>query len=248
MKTKVLSLILLIICAFAETNAKGLETADDILSMIDKTIFTVKDKTADIEMVMIDMKSKKQKIKKAILMQKGPDKKLFKYTYPKNDKGISTLSLPNGDIYLYLPLFKKPKKITNMAEGNTFNSSDFSIQDMTLRPYAEEYTPKLVETTDNSYVLDLKPKSDEMEYSHLTITVNKSHYYRERIEYFDKRGHRVKEAAYKYEKTGIYWIADHVTMTDLKKQHKTKLIMTNIRINQGLKDDLFTPENMITPK
>lgn len=248
MKAKLLTLILVTAFAFAKTDAEGQETAAVILSKLDKTIFAIKDRTVEIEMTMIDLKTQKQKVKKAILLQKGADKKLFRYTFPKNDEGISTLSLPDGTVYLYLPMFKKPKKITNMAEGNAFNSSDFSIQDMATKPYAEAYTPKLVKTTDNTYVLDLKPKADKPRYGRLTLTVNKSHHYLEKIEYFDKNGQKVKEAVYKYKKIGNYWVADHVTMKDLKKEHMTRLVMSNIKINQGLKDDLFTVENLASTK
>jgi outer membrane lipoprotein-sorting protein len=247
MKVKILSIIV-IFFSFLRTDAKGQETADVILSKLDKTIFAITDRTAEIEMTMIDLKNQKQKVKKAILLQKGADKKLFRYTFPKNDAGIATLSLPNGEVYLYLPMFKKPKKITTMAESNAFNTSDFSLQDMATKPYAEEYTVKLVKTTDASFVLDLKPKADKPRYSRLALTVNKAHYFPEKIEFFDKSGQKVKESVYHHKKIGKLWVADMVTMKDLKKQHMTKLTMSNIKINQGLKDDLFTVENLASPK
>jgi hypothetical protein len=33
-------------------------------------------------------------------------------------------------------------------------------------------------------------------------------------------------------------------MTDLKKEHSTKIIMTDIKFDQGLGDDVFTVENL----
>ncbi len=54
----------------------------------------------------------------------------------------------------------------------------------------------------------------------------------------------VKEAHYHFKKMGKYMIADVVSMKDLKKNHLTKIIMTNIKINQGLKDTMFTVENL----
>ncbi len=247
MKTKRGFYIITLFFFFLYLNAKSQESADAVLSRMDKAIFAINDKTADIEMTMIDLKTNKQKVKKAVLMQKGPDKKLFRYTFPKNDAGIATLSLPNGEIYLYLPMFKKPKKITNLAESNTFNNSDFSLRDMAVRPYAEMYIPKMLKTTGNTFVLDLTPK-DKSPYSHVVVTVNKTHYYPEKFEYYDNKGQKVKEAVYEYKKIGKYWVADLVMMTDLKKQHMTKLAMTNIKLNQGLKDDQFTVDKLVTKK
>ena len=218
-------------------------TAKEILAAMDKVLFAPKDKENSIEMVMTDLKTHKEKIKKARIYQKGTDKKLFVYTYPPSDKGIATLTLP-GEMYLYLPMFKKPKKITNMAEGNSMNKSDFSLEDMPSKPYGERFTPKLLETTASSWVLELIPKNDKPTYSKLVVTINKAHHYPEKIEYYDKNGTKIKEMVYHFMKTGNYWVADKVTMTDLKKNHRTAITMTDIRINQGLSDSIFTLEHL----
>jgi len=223
------------------------QDANKILTKVDNTILAVKDKTADIEMEMTNMSTGKGSLKKAALMQKGSDKKIFRYTFPKSDKGIATLTLP-GEVYLYLPMFKKPKKITNMAQGKTFNKSDFSLADAGLLPYAKNFNAKINSSNQASYVLELTPKKDIVEYSRLVMTVNKKFYYPERIEYYDKSGNILKEADYKYKKIGKYWVADVVTMKDLQRQHKTTIKMSNIKINQGLKDSDFTVEKLAPPK
>ena len=129
MKTKIIiSIIGLLYLTSVSTDAAGQENANTLLSKTDHTMFGVKDKSADVKMIMINLKNGKQKVKEATLLQKGTNKKLFRYTYPKSDSGIATLSLPDNQVYLYLPLFKKPKKITNLAQSNAFNHSDFSFQ------------------------------------------------------------------------------------------------------------------------
>jgi outer membrane lipoprotein-sorting protein len=221
----------------AQSNAK------EILAAMDKVLLAPKDKELNLEMVMTDMKTNKEKIKKAKIYQKGADKKLFIYTYPQSDKGIATLSLPD-ELYIYLPMFKKPKKITNMAEGNSMNQSDFSLEDMPSKPYEESYLPKLLESNASAWVLELKPKEEKPSYSKLVVTVNKAHHYPEKIEYYDKKGTKVKEAVYHFTKIGSYWVSDKVTMTDLKKKHRTAITMTEIKLNQGLKDSIFTLEHL----
>ena len=130
------------------TNSYG-QDANSLLKKMDQLTFDIKDKSSNIEMTMMNLKTKKKKVKKGIVIQKDGNKKLFRYTYPKSDEGIATLSLANGDIYLYLPLFKKPKKITNLAESNMLNKSDFSIGDMASSSYSEMYNAKLIETSNS---------------------------------------------------------------------------------------------------
>ena len=238
-----LLLSVLILSGPEATPAAAQDNAKEILASMDKVLFAPKDKEMDLQMVMTDMMTKKEKIKKARIYQKGADKKLFVYTYPQSDKGIATLTIP-GSIYIYLPMFKKPKKITNMADGNAMNKSDFSLEDMPTEPYSERYTPTLLNTTSSSWVLELKPKEDKPTYSKLVVTVNKVHRYPEKIVYFDKKGSKIKEADYHFKKIGNYWVSDRVTMTDLKKNHRTAITMTDIKLNQGLSDSIFTLEHL----
>ena len=239
------ALIILITLFFAGPAVKS-QNAAGILSKMDNTLLAVKDKVADVEMEMTNLNTGKGNVKKATIMQKGADKKIFRYTFPKSDAGIATLTLPDA-VYLYLPMFKKPKKITNMAQSNTFNKSDFSLSDAAHLPYSDNFTPKLISTSGADYVLELTPKSDMEDYSRLVVHVNKKYYYPDKIEYFDKKDGKLKEAEYKYKKVGNYWVADVVTMINVKKNHKTVIKMSNIKINQGLKDSDFTVEK-ITPE
>jgi len=215
-----------------------------ILAKIDQKQRAIKDKTANVEMQMINLKSGSKKIKKANFYQKGLDHKLFRYTYPKSDAGIATLSIP-GAVYLYLPMFKKPKKVTNMAEGNAFNKSDFSLEDMNSKSYTELYTAAKLKDKDGNLVLDLKPKDSESSYSHIVAQFNKQYYYPEKFEYYDKKGVKLKIALYHHNKINGLWVVDQVNMTNIKKKHRTLFIMTNIKINTGLSDELFTVEKMV---
>jgi len=220
------------------------DEASDILKKVDQAEISIKDKTANVEMQMINLKTGKKKIKKAIYFQKGLDKKLFKYTYPKSDEGIATLNIP-GEVYLYLPMFKKPKKITNMAESNKFNKSDFSLEDMNTDSYSKLYKAKKLGDEANNYKLKLIPKNPKSSYSHIIAHFNKKHYYAEKFEYFDNKNNLLKVATYKYIKIGTHWVSSTVSMTNVKKNHRTIFIMTDIKINSKLSDSLFSVENMI---
>ncbi len=54
------------------------------------------------------------------------------------------------------------------------------------------------------------------------------------MEYYNLKGKKFKEAAYKYEKIGKYWNASEVLMTDLEKNHSTRTLLSEIKFDQGL--------------
>ncbi len=240
MKNRLFLIAILLLCFKGEIFGQD---AVSILKKMDQTSLDIKDKTSNIEMTLLNLKSNKEKVKKAIIIQKGRDKKLFRYTYPKSDEGIATLSLPNGEIYIYLPLFKKPKKITNLADSG-LNNSDFSTEDMVVKLYAEDYHAKMLETNNVAYVLDLISKNNDEEYNHVIVHINKKYFYPEKFEYYDKKDNLEKVSTSKYIKIGGFWVVNEVTMENVKKKHQTTIVMTDIKINQGLKDDEFTLEKL----
>ncbi len=104
--------------------------------------------------------------------------------------------------------------------------------------------PRLVETTDEAFILELTPRGDKSSYSKVIVTQDKTNYYPIKMEYFDKGDKMFKEATYQYEKIGSYWNAKEVVMTNIKKQHSTKIQLMDVVFDQGLSDDIFTVESL----
>ena len=205
----------------------------------------MKDKTAKVVMQMIDNRTGKIKTRKALIKQKLPYKTLFRFTYPPSQAGIGTLSLPGGIVYLYMPAFGKPRKISSIANGGAFSQSDFSTKDMGPKNWAKNYTASIVSVNDTAYVLKLIPKGSGNEYSKLEVTVNKKHFFPQRIVYYDMQGKIMKEADYRYVEIDNLWTPEVASMTNYRKAHTTRIINSDIKLNQGLKDSDFTPEQLI---
>ena len=64
--------------------------------------------------------------------------------------------------------------------------------------------------------------------------------------FFDKDKAYEKLATYKYVKKGNYWYAQEVLMEDLQKNHSTKIVMKDVKFDQGLKDEEFEVEKLMT--
>jgi len=131
-----------------------------------------------------------------------------------------------------------------LSKDFAFNNTDFSFEDMATTPYAERFVPEIIETAQNYYVLRLNPKPGKSNYSKIIARVNKTNGYVESMDIYDLKGKKIKEAVYKYEKVGNYWNAYDVTMKDLEKNHSTRIIISEVKFDQGLSDSLFLIENM----
>jgi len=221
------------------------QNADSLLRKMDNLMSAFKDRTATVKIILTDNKGE-VKEREAEMKQKGTDMKLYRYTKPEKQAGVCTLSLPGDVMWLFMPAFDEPIRISLLAKSQAFTGTDFSYEDMESRSYSQRYSPSLLETSDPKvYVLKLEPAPDnKSKYTKILLYLNKEFFYPEKMEYFDKRDEMIKVATYKYSKQGKYWYAEEVLMKDLKKNHSTGIIMTELKFDQGLKDDEFTVEKL----
>lgn len=219
------------------------QDAETILYKMDQVAFSPKDKQGKVTILLTD-KNGKEKVREAMMYQKGPDKKLYRYTKPESQAGIATLTLPNSVMWLYMPAFEKPKKISILTKDSAFNNTDFSYEDMATTPYSDRFTPEIIEADGDVYVMKLSPRAAKSNYSKIIVRINKTNGYAEYMEFFDLSGKKFKEATYKYQKVGQYWNAEEVLMTNLEKSHSTKIVISDVKFDQGLPDDLFLVEKL----
>ena len=232
--------ITVLACSLYSVNAQD---ASSILKRMDDVMYSPKDLTGKNRIVLID-KNGKEEIREATIQQKGNDKRIFRFTAPASQAGISVLSLPNDVMYLYLPAFGKERRIATSAKNQNFAGTDFSYDDMESKPFSAKYTPKLIETGANVYTLELTPQA-QSDYSKIIVTINKTNFFPETMDYYDKGNTKIKSAKYMFSKVGNYWNAQEIEMTDLKKNHKSKMQMSDVKYDTGLTDDDFTVRKLI---
>ena len=235
LKLSVLVIALFLIIGF---NANA-QDAITILKNMDDVMYSSKDMTGKTKIILID-KAGKQKTREANIIQKGTDKRIFRFTAPSSQAGIAVLSLPNDVMYLYMPAFGKVRRISSSVKSQNFAGTDFSYDDMESKPNSEKYTPKLLETEEDAYVLELTPISKKSSYSKVIMKVHKTHFYPISAEFYDKGNRKIKEGISVYKKIGEYWNAQEMSMTNLKKNHTTKMIMSDVKYDTGLNDDDFS--------
>ncbi len=214
------------------------QDANTLLKNMDEVLYAPQDMTGTNTIILID-KNGKQEIREANVKQKGTDKRIMRFTSPASQAGIAVLALPDDIMYMYLPAFGKERRISSSVKNQNFAGTDFSYDDMEPKPYTDKYTPELVKTEATTYVLELTPKG-RSDYSKIVVYINKSNYYPEHMQYYDRGNTKIKEAAYKFKKAGDYWNPTEIEMKDLKKNHVTKMQMSNVEYDTGLTDDEFT--------
>jgi outer membrane lipoprotein-sorting protein len=242
MKNKTFLTMILLALSALNTNA---QTATEILKKTDGVMYAPKDQAAKIKIILTDKKGNQQE-REAEYIQKGSEMRLFKFTAPASQMGISFLSLPDDIMYLYLPAYEKERRIASHVKNQTFAGTDFSYDDMESKPLADEYDAELLSQTADAWKLKLVPKSGmESDYSRLEIAVNKDNNYLRQADYYDRGGQKIKQLVNKkIEKIDGYWAATNVEMTDLVKEHSTIFQSSQLSFDNNLTAEDFTVREM----
>jgi len=228
------------IVLFAGLINASAQSANEVLQEVDKVLYSAKDQQNKVTIQLID-KNGKESTRTADVIQKGNDMRLFRFTAPTSQAGIAFLSLPKDVMYIYMPAFGKERRIASHVKNQNFAGTDFSYDDMEAKLLSSKYDPEIIDQNNKTYTLKLTPKPDlKTDYSKQIMIVDKQNFYPVTNEYYDKGGKKAKEAIYTFEKIGNYWSSKEIFMKDLKKNHSTKMIVSDVTYDQGLSDDEFT--------
>jgi outer membrane lipoprotein-sorting protein len=217
------------------------DTGNEILQKVDFVTNAPGDQSMNMNLVLIG-KDGTTREREIVIYQKGSDRRMGKFLSPADQKGIAFLSLPDGIMYIYLPAFKKTRRIASHVKNTKFAGTNFTYEDMEAGKYVDKYTSEILEHGNGYYILKLIPKSEnQSDYSMLKLWVEDEKFLPTKIEYYDKGNSLSKVMTRgKVEKIEGYWIAKETEMSDLKTGQKTRMILRQIEFDQNLPDNLFT--------
>ena len=228
-------------CVFATGASAQSLSAEQILSNSDDVSNEAPDLKAMVEMVLIEADGD-QSVREMEIYQKGADSRMMRFLSPAGQRGIGFLSLPDDVNYLYLPAFGRVRRIASHVENQNFAGTDFSYDDLSSFRFGDEYDPALNESTESNYILELTPKSGiSTEYSKLIMWVRLDNFYPAKIEYYNRSGDlwKVLEQDDIQQIQG-YWVSLEREMSDVISGHSTIMNMTEVEVDTGLSDDIFS--------
>ncbi len=209
-----------------------------ILQKVDSVMNAPRNKKVEFRMELID--KNKKSIRRGISYETYDEKRFLKFTAPASVRGIGFLSLPGDLMYIYLPSFRKVRRIATSVKNTNFAGTDFTYDELSTFHYSKKYVPELLKSTDSLWVLKLKPRKPG-DYAYLIMYVDKRTYIPLKIEFYDKGGNlwKILEEK-KVRKVKNYYIPTVISMEDLKKNHKTIMYIDKIEVDTHLPKNVFT--------
>ncbi|MCH2448527.1 MAG: outer membrane lipoprotein-sorting protein [Gracilimonas sp.] len=224
------------------------QNATAILAKVDSVQNAFADMTAN-ERMLITEASGTRKEREVLIKQKGSELRMVQFLKPAEVQGVGFLRISSDRQYLYLPAFRKVRRIASSSKSENFMGTDFSYEDMSQSTYLDDYEARDLKVSGDRYKLELYPRSGtDVTYAKLILYVSGSNHVIQKIEYFDDSGQQVKELNISnIENINGYWMGKTMEMKTLKNNHRTELILSDIEFDQGLSDSDFSERMLKRP-
>ncbi len=162
-------------------------------------------------------------------------------------KGMAILAKSRNKVWIYMPGYKKSRRVAPHAMKQSFGGSDFSNDDISSVAWTDIWEATLEKEDDKLYYLNCKPKPGaEASYASLKIQVAKKSFLQMRTDYYDDKGRYVKYWINSEHKDwpGGFNAASLLEIGDPNTGHKTFIKINEFKINQGLKDRYFSRKQL----
>ena len=176
-------------------------------------------------------------------------KQIMWFLSPPSDRGISLYKIEKDndkdEMKMWLPAFKKVRKISSRRKSESFMNSDLTFEDLYNREI-DDYTYQLETSKDSLYyILTSIPNKDiKSSYSKHISWVNIKSLLVDEEQSFEKSGTLIKTKEFKFIKIDGFDVVKEIYVIDSKTKHKTYLRFDEMVINSGLKDSEFHEMNL----
>ncbi len=230
------------LAAAALAQAQPAPTGREVLDrMKEKTV--AQDRTMTAEMVITDRNGREQhRVIRSIM--KGDDRMMVTFTEPAELDGVTFLSAPGGNMWIYLPANGRVRRISGSMVSEGFGGSDFSYEEMADISFTgQDSVLEMTETEVADRPAWLLTIDDDGERRRIWVDqeldlplaaeeLGPAGEAEKRVEFADFR-----------EVDGVT-LPCLITMHDLKKGSSTRLHVSEFELNTGLPDSRFTEAGM----
>lgn len=231
---------------------KGREVMDKVFKSYD----SFKHFTGALTMVLRNRAGKERTRKMKVYaheMENDGDRTIIFFDHPRDIKGTALLTHTHydgmNDQWIYLPGFKRTKRIGGNSKASPFMGSEFSYEDMSgmeLPMYSYKYLKSVKLEKIPCHVIELTPKYPDSGYGYIEVWVNKVKLRIEMIEFYDKDKKRVKtlQASGFRKYQDKFWHPDKLSMHNHHNGKETDLMLKNLNYEKYLDTKMFTVQSL----
>jgi Outer membrane lipoprotein-sorting protein len=178
----------------------------------------------------------------------GQSKSVIRFTAPAEVKGVALLIVNHtdkaSDQWMWTPAIERDRRIAMQDRSTRFFGTDFSFEDLEERD-ADQFDYELLgeDTVDGALCWKIQsvPKPGRLsQYTKSVAWFRKDNYAYARIESYLKDQVVRRLACTDIRNVQGVWTAHDLTMADLRRGSRTRLVLEKVQYNLPLRDEDFT--------
>lgn len=182
------------------------------------------------------------------------EKKLLVFTAPADVRDTAFMNWSysdperSDDQWIYLPALRRVRRISAEKKNDRFMGSDFTYDDLGERhPDQDSHRLEATEKMDGRtvYVVDSVPRDGSSAYGRTRSWIAEGIWIGLHREYYDHDGRHIKTLTVEeYREINGFWTIEEMTMENEESGHSTTMELSDLRLNSGLSENLFTERTM----
>lgn len=173
------------------------------------------------------------------------NKQLIVIDEPADMKGTKVLTASPTQMYIFMPAFKKLRRIASHVNEQGFLGTALSSADMNLTRYGRFYQATVKSSDAKTVTLRLDGKDDKAPYPRIDMVVDKKLSLPVELKYYAAGGKHIKtERRQDYQCAKGYCVPKLMEMTDHTKAVTSVLKLEKHAIDVAVADDLFSKRSL----
>jgi outer membrane lipoprotein-sorting protein len=242
MKGKILLALFPCILLLTPAAAGDESPGERVLRLMDEVMTQAQDQYFVHELVTQEP-GKEPRIMKMRVRIKGKEWRWIEFFEPGDVKGMRILVRSVSQMYVYLPAYRKVRRVASHVRSQGFMGTTLSHDDVSTVTYSPLFTAKLLSENDTHWKIEasLKPGKD-YPYHRLEFDILKNVKQPSEIRYFNDKGAKVKtEFRSNYDCDGTICNPKKLKMVDHNRNGMwTEITCHEWKVNTGVKDSQFT--------
>ena len=234
-------LTLLICLLLLPAPAMAAEDGEQIMEHMDRALTSATDQFFQYE--MLTSIPGKSELKSVFTVHiKGASWRRLRFESPGDIKGMGVLILSLNKMFVYLPAYRKVRRVASHVRDQGFMGSAFSHDDMSVVTYSDKLTARLISEDRGSWTVEATRKEgSDYRYPRLLIKIRKTDHQPEELTYFNRQGVKVKSE----QRAGFECVKEHcnprvITLTDHVRGVTSTLTRKEWKVNTGVADSFFS--------
>jgi len=226
--------------------ARSESEAERVVRKMDETLTAGDDQYFVWEMITKEQGKPDRKLLFEVTI-KGSEWRRIELLAPGDVKGIRYLVRSLTQMYVYLPAYRKVRRVASHVKDQSFMGSAMNQDEMAITVYGEANTVKMIEQTDRYWRVEFNEQPNkEFPYPRMVIDIDKKYYQPILLKYFNDRGMHIKtETRRDFHCIGEICHAKVMHMIDHRRNDiATTMLEKDWQVNTGTPDSFFSVRSL----